>query len=81
MRRGDRADAAVGLKDSCVFYTTTTHVHVTSPHQMLGTLVQIGGCVRPDGICEFSSMFRLASEGDILRILRSMQIRDLRPRG
>eukprot|EP00198_Chlamydomonas_reinhardtii_P006092 XP_001695428.1 predicted protein [Chlamydomonas reinhardtii] len=47
----------------------------------LHELLKIGGCVRPDGICEFSSMFRLASEGDILRILRSMQIRDLRPRG
>jgi hypothetical protein len=42
---------------------------------------QIGGCVRPDGICEFSSIFRLASESDILHILRSMHIRDLRPRG
>ncbi|KAG2430236.1 hypothetical protein HXX76_010334 [Chlamydomonas incerta] len=47
----------------------------------LHELLKIGGCVRPDGIADLASCFRFASEADMLNIMRTIQLRDLRPRG
>eukprot|EP00198_Chlamydomonas_reinhardtii_P006110 XP_001695446.1 predicted protein [Chlamydomonas reinhardtii] len=47
----------------------------------LHELLKVGGCVRPDGIADLASCFRFASEADMLNIMRTMQLRDLRPRG
>ncbi|GLC46375.1 hypothetical protein PLESTB_001768500 [Pleodorina starrii] len=47
----------------------------------LHELLKIGGCVRPDGISDLPSYFKFASETDMLNILRTINIRDLRPRG
>ncbi|KAG2430210.1 hypothetical protein HXX76_010309 [Chlamydomonas incerta] len=47
----------------------------------LHELLKIGGCVRPDGIADLASCFRFASEADVLNIMRTIQLRDLRPRG
>ncbi|GLI61591.1 hypothetical protein VaNZ11_004008 [Volvox africanus] len=46
----------------------------------LHELLKIGGCVRPDGISDLASYFKFASETDMLNIMRTIQIRDLRPR-
>ena len=55
-------------------------VHYGSLNRMAPVL-QVGGCVRPDGIADLASCFRFASEADMLNIMRTMQLRDLRPRG
>ncbi|EFJ53274.1 hypothetical protein VOLCADRAFT_120244 [Volvox carteri f. nagariensis] len=47
----------------------------------LHELLKIGGCVRPDGISDLAAYFKFASETDMLNIMRTIQIRDLRPRG
>ncbi|KXZ44864.1 hypothetical protein GPECTOR_61g817 [Gonium pectorale] len=47
----------------------------------LHELFKAGGCVRPDSICDLSAHFRLASEAELLRVLSTMRVRDLRPRG
>ncbi|KAG2447759.1 hypothetical protein HYH02_007217 [Chlamydomonas schloesseri] len=47
----------------------------------LHELLKVGGCVRPDGIADLASCFRYASEADMLNIMRTIQLRDLRPRG
>eukprot|EP00198_Chlamydomonas_reinhardtii_P006096 XP_001695432.1 predicted protein [Chlamydomonas reinhardtii] len=47
----------------------------------LHELLKVGGCVRPDGIADLASCFRFASEADMLNIMRTIQLRDLRPRG
>ncbi|GFR51006.1 hypothetical protein Agub_g13332 [Astrephomene gubernaculifera] len=49
--------------------------------QALHELLKVGGCVRPDGILDLPSHFRFGSDSDMLGVLRSMMLRDLRPRG